>query len=150
IETAGPLNELGEPLVQFKNWPFGRANDELFFSDTFTGTVGDGKQPFGGEKQGPGTVPGVNLRGPYQFFPYVPTKWENRSGGSYDSTKDAWTFQENLWVTRELYRQLRTVNAQVVAFQVAGDPKTKVTARNPYWQLDMEVDGTKVKVKAKN
>jgi len=157
LETVGPVNEFGEPVVQFKNWTFGKANNELFYSENYvpSGTVGPTPvappPPFG--KEGAGAAA---TRGPYEFFPHVPKKWENkdRDGKVYDSTRDAWTFQENLWVTRELYRQLRTVNQQVAAFQARGSSGGKDAVynfENPYWRLEIQPDGeARLKVTIRN
>jgi hypothetical protein len=155
IDLVGPVNEFKEPVIQFKGWTYTRNPKEMFFSDA-PAAVKD-IPPQGGKAFG-----GGGNRGQFEFFPYVPKEWKklDADGKNYDSTKDAWTFQENLWVTRELFRQLRSVNDQVATFHsTLLDNKNKPKAdrdgvyhfTNPYWALDLQpAGGGKLKVVIRN
>jgi len=147
LRMLGPWNELKEPVVQFKNWSYTEDPKEIFFlKEGGGGPIASPVQP---GKEGAG---GAN-RGSYEFFPFVPKVWKHFSD-NYNSTKDAWTFQENLWVMREIFRQLRTVNDEVAAFQAKGNSGGKEPSfyfENPYWRMEFQpLAGSKLRVTIKN
>ncbi len=157
LNLVDPLNELGEPLVQFKNWVYSKKPAELFFNQD-NATVPGNPMPQPGMRGRPGEVGGAAVadnRGPFGFFPYVPREWKQLSQNKvYNSSKDAWTYQENLWVTSAIYRQLKHVNDQVAAFHDRGrskdDPQAQVF-ENPYWRLEIKLlSEGKVHVTIKN
>lgn len=145
LREVGPLNELKEPVVQFKGWDYSEKPKELFFQE---GADTQPNQPVvvrqGGG--GGGNKDGAN-RGAFEFFPYVPkglpggeTSWKHFTQG-FNSTKDAWTFQENLWVMREMFKQLHTVNQEIATFQpkgISGGEEPTFYFENPYWRLELK------------
>jgi hypothetical protein len=141
LAEAGPLNALGEPIVQFRYTsgdgaggfgkgsgmnPAGASRPKGGFSDAAGGgPPGAGKgaendppeeDAFGPETWifRPGKLPPPQNR----FFSYVP-KWDKNLS---DISDEIWAAQENLWIQRELFKRVKLANDAVARFTPA-DPK---------------------------
>lgn len=128
LEEAGPLNALDETLVQFKGWTFRKGD--------FVAGKGyvwkDADYPPKGAK----------------FFRYVTEQWK----GEQDISEEAWTAQEDLCIQREMFRLVRQANDYVARFkpESQSDDGRIFKGKNPYWQLELKLEGDKLHVKVLN
>ena len=176
---AGPLNVLGQPVVQFRYSGGGGSSGGA--SGKGRGFGGDrppttmrgprGEQP--GAFKGPGGEspkdtgeftdedalsgdtwiyrPGKLPPPDNRFFTYVP-KWDKKLR---DISDEIWTAQENLWVQRELFKRIKLANDAVAHFTPAAKEAKAGKDQwhkftNFYWELELMVTAEGVKAKIKN
>jgi hypothetical protein len=178
IAEAGPLNVLGQPVVQFRysgggagsgGGGFGKGRgiggDGAATTTRGGGRPGPFKGPGGGAPKDTGEFsdedaisgdtwiyrPGKLPPPDNRFFTYVP-KWDKKLR---DISDEIWSAQENLWIQRELFKRIRLANEAVAHFtpaakeaKVGKDQWHKFT--NFYWELELMVTAEGVKAKIKN
>jgi hypothetical protein len=81
-----------------------------------------------------------------RFFSYVPA-W-----GVNTNSEEVWAAQENLWVQRELFRQIKAANdALAHCTPLNPDKDGKATKfRNYYWEIELQVSPEGVRAKLTN
>jgi hypothetical protein len=141
LAEVGPINYFKEPVVLLRYITAGRAKKGAVSKDLSGDTwiyLADR----------PDRLPPDDNR----FFSFVPS-WPPDNRGI--STEEVWTAQENLWVQRELYKQIRLTNESVAVAERSKDPKDSrdgwAKFRNFYWEIDLKVmdHGEKAKVAAR-
>jgi hypothetical protein len=83
-------------------------------------------------------------------FRYLAKRWE----GASDISEEAWYAQEDLWVQREVYRLIGVANSEVARLtrvdQQTNPKDGKGIFQNPYFILDLKLNGTNLDVKITN
>ena len=143
LAELGPVNAVNEPVVLLRYMSFQKATSKVVRAD-LSGDNWIYK---------PDKLPPSDNR----FFSYVsanstshwPDNWHDIS------PEEVWAAQENLWVQREIYKEIKAVNDSVAAFKpVTGDQAGKdgwTKFRNYYWEIELKVmdPGAQAKVAAK-
>jgi hypothetical protein len=166
LDEIGAVNKLGQPEVLLRYSGAGG----------FTGGMGAGG--FGAGRKGPGAgggkgfgpqPPGVDIGAEEpeiandawiyrpnkippadnRFLGYVPD-W-NENTNARDISDEIWAAQENLWLTREMYRRIKAANDALAHFEyVSTDALKWAKFRNFYWEIELKPSGTGVQAKLKN
>jgi hypothetical protein len=139
LAEVGPLNYFKEPVVLLRYLSAGVAKGKKAVSKDLVGDT------WIYLPDRPDRLPPDDNR----FFSYVPAWPLNNNEVSPD---EVWTAQENLWVQRELYKQIRLTNESVAVASRSKDSKDGWSKfRNFYWEIDLKVTdhGEKAKVAAR-
>jgi hypothetical protein len=176
IAEAGPVNALGKPLVQFRY--SGSSDNRGSGRMPFGSPGGPGSPPFGSPGPGGADAPGggggvkkdpladlteddfynetwVYKKGklpPYdnRFMPYVP-EWTERFEDNADASEEVWAAQENLWITRDLFKRIKAANDAVAHCKPAGKSEDGFSRyRNFYWEIELKSTDRGVAVRLKN
>jgi hypothetical protein len=143
LAEIGAVNAVNEPVVLLRYIPFTKVVTKA------------GRADLSGDNwiYKPDKLPPSDNR----FFSYVsanslshwPDNWHDIS------SEEIWAAQENLWIQREIYRQIKAINDSVAAFTpVTGNKAGKdgwTKFRNYYWEIELKVTdpGAQAKVAAK-